>query len=130
MGLRVNTNVASINAQRNLANITGRLQGNFRRLSTGLRISVAADDSLYRCTGGPQGRVCLLAKAHLSVSFPVALRRLVGLWHDANARLMAVKTAARTFRLFVHVQPRLGFEKRMGTVSRYSEQQAIGACAG
>ena len=44
MGLRVNTNIASINAQRNLANITDRLSGSFRRLSTGLRISVAADD--------------------------------------------------------------------------------------
>ena len=45
MGLRVNTNVASINAQRNLANVTERLGGNFRRLSTGLRISTAADDA-------------------------------------------------------------------------------------
>jgi flagellin len=45
MGLRVNTNSASINAQRNLASITERLAGNFRRLSTGLRISSAADDA-------------------------------------------------------------------------------------
>ncbi len=45
MGLRVNTNVASINAQRNLANVTERLGGNFRRLSTGLRISTASDDA-------------------------------------------------------------------------------------
>ena len=45
MGLRVNTNVASINAQRNLGNVTERLSGNYRRLSTGLRISTAADDA-------------------------------------------------------------------------------------
>ncbi len=45
MGLRINTNVASINAQRNLASITKRLGGSFRRLSTGLRISTAADDA-------------------------------------------------------------------------------------
>ncbi|HEX5051929.1 MAG TPA: flagellin, partial [Planctomycetota bacterium] len=45
MGLRVNTNVASINAQRSLSNVTERLSGNFRRLSTGLRISTAADDA-------------------------------------------------------------------------------------
>ncbi len=45
MGLRVNTNSASINAQRNLASVTDRLSGNFRRLSTGLRISTAADDA-------------------------------------------------------------------------------------
>ena len=45
MGLRVNTNAASINAQRNLSNVTERLGSNFRRLSTGLRISSAADDA-------------------------------------------------------------------------------------
>ena len=45
MGLRVNTNVTSINAQRNLSTVTNRLGGNFRRLSTGLRISTAADDA-------------------------------------------------------------------------------------
>ena len=45
MGLRVNTNVTSINAQRNLATVNDRLAGNFRRLSTGLRISTAADDA-------------------------------------------------------------------------------------
>ena len=45
MGLRVNTNVASINAQRSLANITSKLQSSFRRLATGLRITTAADDA-------------------------------------------------------------------------------------
>ena len=45
MGLRVNTNVTSINAQRNLSQVTDRLGNNFRRLSTGLRISTAADDA-------------------------------------------------------------------------------------
>jgi flagellin len=45
MGLRVNTNSASINAQRNLASVTEKLSGNFRRLSTGLRISSASDDA-------------------------------------------------------------------------------------
>ena len=45
MGLRVNTNVASINAQRNLSQVNEKLAGNFRRLATGLRISTAADDA-------------------------------------------------------------------------------------
>ena len=45
MGLRVNTNVASITSQRNLASVTGRLQGNYSRLSSGLRIAQAADDA-------------------------------------------------------------------------------------
>jgi len=45
MGLRINTNIASVNAQRNLAEVTARLGQSYRRLSTGLRISVAADDA-------------------------------------------------------------------------------------
>ena len=45
MGLRVNTNVASMTAQRNLGAVTGRLQGNFSRLASGLRIATSADDA-------------------------------------------------------------------------------------
>ena len=45
MGLRVNTNIASLTAQRNLFAVTSRLQGNFARLSSGLRIVSAADDA-------------------------------------------------------------------------------------
>jgi len=45
MGLRVNTNVASLNAQRNLANTTARLGRSLERLSSGLRINRAADDA-------------------------------------------------------------------------------------
>ncbi len=45
MGLRVNTNIASMTAQRNLASVTARLSGNFSRLSSGLRIASAADDA-------------------------------------------------------------------------------------
>lgn len=45
MSLRVNTNVASINAQQNLATVTNRLMKNFSRLSSGLRIATASDDA-------------------------------------------------------------------------------------
>lgn len=45
MGLRVNTNITSLTAQRNLGSVSGRLQGNFARLSSGLRIATAADDA-------------------------------------------------------------------------------------
>jgi flagellin len=45
MGLRVNTNVASMTAQRNLASVSARLSGNFSRLSSGLRIASASDDA-------------------------------------------------------------------------------------
>lgn len=44
MALRVNTNIISMIAQRNLGSVTERLQGNFQRLSSGLRVATAADD--------------------------------------------------------------------------------------
>ncbi|MBK8101592.1 MAG: flagellin FliC [Planctomycetes bacterium] len=43
--MRVNTNIASINAQRNTSLVTSRLARNFQKLSTGLRIASAADDA-------------------------------------------------------------------------------------
>lgn len=45
MALTVNTNIASIQAQRSLAGITQKLGSSFQRLSTGLRIATAADDA-------------------------------------------------------------------------------------
>lgn len=45
MGLRVNTNISSIVAQRNLQEVTLRLQRNYSRLASGLRIASAADDA-------------------------------------------------------------------------------------
>ena len=44
MGLRINSNISSIAAQRELSNITDRLGKNFQRLSSGLRIATASDD--------------------------------------------------------------------------------------
>lgn len=45
MGLRINTNTASINAQRNMVGSTLTQQSSMERLSSGLRINKAADDA-------------------------------------------------------------------------------------
>lgn len=45
MALYVNTNVASLNSQRNLTKSTNALQTSFERLSSGKRINSAADDA-------------------------------------------------------------------------------------
>ena len=45
MGLRVNTNVASLNAQRHLYNTTTRFGKSMERLSSGLRINRSGDDA-------------------------------------------------------------------------------------
>ena len=45
MALTINSNIASLTAQRNLANSTTALSTTFKRLSSGLRINNAADDA-------------------------------------------------------------------------------------
>ncbi|MCC6276748.1 MAG: flagellin FliC [Oligoflexia bacterium] len=45
MGLRITTNVASINAQRNLSNAQHMLANSYARLASGYRINKAADDA-------------------------------------------------------------------------------------
>ena len=44
MALRINTNLASITAQKHLASTTNRLVGTFEKLSSGLRVVRASDD--------------------------------------------------------------------------------------
>jgi flagellin len=45
MGISINTNTASENVQHNLSKVQTLLAASFRKLSTGLRISTAADDA-------------------------------------------------------------------------------------
>src|SRR5262245_29308161 len=45
MGLQINSNIASLTAQRNLGRAGGQLSRSFERLSSGLRINSARDDA-------------------------------------------------------------------------------------
>ena len=45
MGIRINTNVASLNAQRQLYNSTATMAKSMEKLSSGLRINRAGDDA-------------------------------------------------------------------------------------
>ena len=45
MALYVNTNVSALNGQRNLSNVTDRMNSSFEKLSSGSRINSARDDS-------------------------------------------------------------------------------------
>ena len=55
MALYVNTNVSSLNAQRQLMNSGNSLDTSFQRLSSGLRINSAADDAAGRQWGRVYG---------------------------------------------------------------------------
>jgi len=45
MGMKINTNISAINAQRTLSKTTGELKVSLQRLSSGLRINSAKDDA-------------------------------------------------------------------------------------
>ncbi len=45
MALTINTNIAALNAQRNLSTSQGTLETSLRRLSSGMRVSSAKDDA-------------------------------------------------------------------------------------
>ncbi len=47
MSLQINTNVAALNAHRNLSNTQNSLSSSLEKLSSGLRINRAADDAAY-----------------------------------------------------------------------------------
>ncbi|MHC4945983.1 MAG: flagellin N-terminal helical domain-containing protein [Planctomycetota bacterium] len=78
MALTVNTNVYSINAQKNLSRVTDRLAGNYRRLSSGLRIASAADDA---------------AGLAISERFRAQIRSLQRAQLNANDGISIVQTA-------------------------------------
>ncbi len=78
MGLRVNSNIASINAQRNLVGTTDRLQKSLQRLSSGLRITRAADDA---------------AGLAISESFRAEIRSLQQVQRNANDGISMLQIA-------------------------------------
>jgi len=78
MGLRVNNNIASINAQRNLEETTVRLNKSLQRLSSGLRITRASDDA---------------AGLAISESFRAELRSLGQVQRNANDAVSLIQIA-------------------------------------
>lgn len=78
MGLRVNTNLASINAQRNLYNTGVKLGKSLEKLSSGLRINRAGDDA---------------AGLAISESLKSEIRALQQASRNANDGISMVQTA-------------------------------------
>ena len=78
MGMTVNTNLASIVAQKNLARNTSSLTKSVERLSTGLRINRAADDA---------------AGLALSTTFKAQIRSISQAVRNANDAVSLLQTA-------------------------------------
>jgi hypothetical protein len=78
MGLRINTNIASINAQRNLSRSQLSLERSLERLSSGLRITRAGDDA---------------ASLAISESLRAQIRGLNQASRNANDGISVIQTA-------------------------------------
>lgn len=78
MGLRINTNVASLTAQKNLAKTQSALERSLDRLSSGLRITRAGDDA---------------AGLAISESLRAQIRGLTQAQRNANDGISVIQTA-------------------------------------
>jgi flagellin len=78
VGLRINTNIASLNAQRNLATSQSQLERSLDRLSSGLRITRAGDDA---------------AGLAISESLRAQIRGLSQAQRNANDGISVIQTA-------------------------------------
>ena len=93
MGLVINTNVASIGAQKNLNQITNRLTKNYSRLSSGLRISTAADDAAgLAISERMRAQIRSLHRASLNANDGISLVQTAeGSLSEVNAMLVRMR---------------------------------------
>ena len=96
MSLTVNTNIASLNAQRDLNSTENMLSVSMEQLSSGLRINQAADDVAgYAISQGLEGQINGLSQAYQNSQFAVALVQTgQGAMNDVENLLQRIRTLA------------------------------------
>ena len=96
MGLRVNTNISSLTSQRHLTNVTERLQGNFERLASGLRIARASDDAAgLGISERMRAQLASLSQAARNGQDAVSLVQVAeGTLHEVNSNLIRMRELA------------------------------------
>jgi len=96
MSLTVNTNVASLNAQRDLQITENSLSLSMEQLSSGLRINSAANDVAgYAISQGLEGQINGLTQAYQNSQFAVALVQTgQGALNDVENILQRMRTLA------------------------------------
>jgi len=105
MALTINTNVASLNAQRNLSNTQNALSKSMERLSSGLRINSASDDA---------------AGLAISVGMNAQVKSMVQAIRNANDGVSLAQTAEGTLTETTNILTRmreLAMQSATGTVS-------------
>ena len=96
MALRINTNIAALNATRTLNNTTNRLTKSLARLSSGLRINSAADGSSALVVSEKQkAQIAGIDQAMQNVDRAVSLVQTAeGAFAEINALLISIRNKA------------------------------------
>lgn len=96
MKVTMNTNVASLNAQRNLAKITAMLGGCYRRLSSGSRIDKASDDAAgLAISERMRARIRSLTRAQLNANDGISMAQTAeGALNEVSAMLIRMRELA------------------------------------
>ncbi len=105
MALTINTNIASLNAQRNLTNTQGALSKSMERLSSGMRINSAADDA---------------AGLAISVGMNAQVKSMTQAIRNANDGVSLAQTAEGTLNETTNILTRmreLAMQSATGTIS-------------
>jgi len=105
MALTINTNIASLNAQRNLSNTQNALSKSMERLSSGLRINSAADDA---------------AGLAISVGMNATVRSMNQAIRNANDGVSLAQTAEGTLTETTNILTRmreLAMQSATGTIN-------------
>ena len=97
MALYVNTNVSSLNGQRQLMNSGNALDTSFKRLSSGLRINSAADDSAgLQITNRLSGQINGLNQGIRNANDGISLAQTAeGAMEEVTAMFQRVRTLAQ-----------------------------------
>lgn len=103
MAAVINTNIASLNAQRNLASSQSSLNTSLQRLSSGLRVNSAKDDAAgmsiaTRMDSQVRGQTVAIRNANDAISFAQTAEGALGKVTDALQRMreLAVQSANAT----------------------------------
>lgn len=96
MSLSINTNIAALNAQRNLQNTQNRLSMSMEQLSSGLRINTAADDVAgYAISQRLEGQINGLNQAYQNSQNAVSLTQTAqGSLNEVQQMLQRIRTLA------------------------------------
>ena len=138
----INTNVQSLNAQRNLATSAGSLSTSMQRLSSGLRVNSAKDDAAglsiaTRMDSQVRGMNVAIRNSNDAISFAQTAEGALGKVTDALQRMreLAVQSANGTngtsdrLNLNAEYQQLSAEVTRLGTATRFNGAAVFGGAA-